>query len=210
MRLLALLIAVPFFAGAAPRLTYTKVFKGAQPEFWRVELNPDGSAVYKESENDEQPVPFSIAPESAAEIFGIVSRLDNGKRALESNLKVANMGQKTILYEDGPERHEVTFNYSLDKDAQALADRFERISETQQYIFALERTVRFDKLGVNKVLLQIESAHDRNRLLGHERMIPLLERVAKNGSYLNMARERAEKLIAAFKATPTSESSSKQ
>ena len=65
--------------------------------------------------------------------------------------------------------------------------------------FNLERTVRFDRLGVNKTLLQIEAAYDRKRLVALERFLPLLDRVAKNDCYLHMARERAAALADAFR-----------
>ena len=51
-------------------------------------------------------------------------------------------------------------------DARLLHDWFERITETQRLQFDLERTAKFDRLGVNKTLLQIESAFDRKRLVG--------------------------------------------
>ena len=119
-------------------------------------------------------------------------------RPLESGLKVANLGMKTLRCEDASGKHEVSFNYTTDENGQAIADFFERMRETQYLLFNLETAVRFDKLGVNKVLLQIETLWDKNQLVGPERFIPMLERVMKNDSYLNMARDRAEKLIIAF------------
>ena len=74
------------------------------------------------------------------------------------------------------------------------------MTETQQLLFDFERTARFDKLGVNNSLLKIEAAWDRKRLVGPSRFLPLLDRVAKNDSYLNMARDRAAALAAAFRA----------
>ncbi len=52
-----------------------------------------------------------------------------------------------------------------DANAQALLDRFERITETEQHFIDLDRTVHFDKLGVNEVLLQMQVSWDRNRLV---------------------------------------------
>ena len=80
-----------------------------------------------------------------------------------------------------------------------LLDRFEKVSETQSLYFDLERTIRFDKLGVQKSLLQIEAALDRKRLIGGERFLPLLDRVAKNETYMHMARERAAALADFFR-----------
>lgn len=182
-----------------PRILYTKSFPGSVPAFVSVELNKSGQAVYKEAPDDEQPVDFKMSPDDVTTIFDLVEKLERFKRPLESNLKVANMGIKTFRFEDGSAKNEVKFNYSLDEDARVLADWFERITETQRLYFDLERTAKFDRLGVNKTLLQIQSALERNRLVGAERLLPLLDRVAKNDSYLHMARERAASLADVFR-----------
>lgn len=186
-------------AESAPKILYTKSFPGSVPAFVSVELSKSGQAVYKEAPDDEAPVDFTVSPEDAGQIFGLAEKLEYFKKPLESNLKVANMGLKTFRFEDGSTKHEVKFNYSLDENARVLQDWFERITETQRLQFDLERTARFDKLGVNKTLLQIEAAYDRNRLVGAERLLPLLDRVAKNESYLHMARERAAALADVFR-----------
>ena len=200
---LAVLLAFALTALCAnesvPRILYTKSFPGSVPAFVSVELHKTGQAIYKEAPDDEQPVDFKMAPEDAEQIFNLVEKLERFKRPLESNLKVANMGLKTFRFEDGSAKNEVKFNYSLDEDARVLTDWFERITETQRLQFDLERTAKFDRLGVNKTLLQIQSAYERNRLVGAERLLPLLDRVAKNDSYLHMARERAASLADAFR-----------
>jgi hypothetical protein len=194
-----LLVTVLFAAESSPRILYTKSFPGSVPAFVSIELHKSGKAVYKEAPDDEQPVDFKMAPEDVNEIFNLVEKLERFKRPLESNLKVANMGLKTFRFEEGAVKHEVKFNYSLDEDARILQDWFERITETQRLQFDLERTAKFDRLGVNKTLLQIESAYDRKRLVGLERLLPLLDRVAKNDAYLHMARERAAALADAIR-----------
>jgi len=176
---------------AEPRIVFTKSFPGSVPPLAIVTLERDGKAVYKESENDDQPLPFELKREEADEIFALAEKLDKFQRQLESGLKVANMGMKTLRWEDGKASHEVKFNYSQDLDARTLVDWFERMSETEQHFIALERVVKFDKLGANKALLQMQAAMDRNRLVGLAQFLPLLDRVIKNESYLHMARERA-------------------
>jgi hypothetical protein len=158
-----------------------------------------GEAVYKEAPDDQDPISFKVSPEDTNEIFNLIEKLDRFKRPLESNLKVANMGMKTFRFEDGATKNEAKFNYSLDPDANLLLDWFERMTETQRLHFDLERTAKFDRLGVNKTLLQIEAAYDRKRLIGVDRFLPLLDRVAKNDSYLHMARERAAALADTFR-----------
>jgi hypothetical protein len=109
------------------------------------------------------------------------------------------MGIKTFRFVDGAAVSEAKFNFSLDLDAQAIANWFERIIESEQHFIHLERTARFDKLGVYKVILSLEASFDRNRLVAHSQYLPLLDRVAKNESYVHMARERAAALAAAFR-----------
>ncbi len=78
-----------------------------------------------------------------------------------------------------------------DLNAQALLDRFERITETEQHFANLDRTAHFEKLGVNEVLLQLQVTWERNRLVAPEQFLPLLDRIAKNESYLHISRELA-------------------
>ncbi|MBC8164241.1 MAG: hypothetical protein H7Y20_00040 [Bryobacteraceae bacterium] len=172
-------------------VVYSKSFPGSVPAFVSVEIHKDGNAVYKEAPDDQEPVAFRVAAEEVGQVFELADKLDKFKRPLESGLKVANMGKKTFLYLDGGDKHEVVFNFSLDENARTLLDWFERVTETQQLFWGLERSVKFDRLGVNKSLLQLETAMDRKRIVSSDRFLPLLDRVAKNDSYLHMARERA-------------------
>jgi hypothetical protein len=200
MRFAALLLTASLYATeSTPKLLYSKSFPGSVPAYVSVELLKSGQAVYKEAPDDENPVDFKVSAEDVTEIFALVDKLDHFKRPLESNLKVANMGMKTFRFEDGTAKNETKFNYSLDEDARLLQDWFERITETQRLFFDLERTAKFDRLGVNKTLLQIEAAYDRKRLVGADRLLPLLDRVAKNDIYLHMARERAAALADAIR-----------
>jgi hypothetical protein len=163
-------------------------------------LTKSGDIVYKEAVDDEQPVKLKIEPAEAAEIFALAEKLEHFSKPLESGLKVAFMGEKTFRWEaDGKEQK---FNYSQDVDAIKLQDWFERITESEMLFFSLERTVKYDKLGVYKALLQLEAAYDRKRLVAWPQYLPLLDRVAKNSSYMNVARERAASLAEVFRNPP--------
>lgn len=192
------LLILSFFVFAAfaanPRVSYIKEFPGSVPAYVAIEVEQDGSAIYREALKDEFPLKLKLEAEEASEIFSLAAKLDHFKRELESGLKVANMGMKTFRWEDGAARHETKFNYSLDADAKVLLDWFERISETEQTYIRLERTIKYEKLGVNQALLGFEMSFDRKRIVGAEQFLPLLDRVAKNEVYLHIARERAARL----------------
>ncbi len=203
MRSLLPLIAAALALQAEPVITYSKYFKGSKPENVIVTLEKNGDAVYKESADDEQPLKFQLAPDQAAQIFALADKLARFTRPLESGLKVANMGVKTFRFEDNGVKNEVKFNYSLDLDAQALLDWFERIVETEQRYIELNNTAHFDKLGVNEALLQLQMVYERKRLIAPQQFLPLLDRVSRNESYLHMARQRAASLAEAFRGGAT-------
>lgn len=192
MKYASLLLLACFSALAQPRIVYSKSFPGSVPPFVLITLDPSGAGVYKEGVDDDQPLKFRIKKEEADQIFALAAKLEHFRRPLESGLPVAKMGQKKFRWEDGAAKpNEVEFNYSQDPDARTLLDWFERMTETEQHFIAVERAVKFDKLGANKAILQMQAALERNRLVALEQFLPLLDRVAKNESYLNMARERA-------------------
>ena len=201
MRVLwGLLAAVAGWAADTPRVIYSKSFPGSRPAFVEVRLEGNGECEYREAPDEDNPLKFRLSEADAGAIFALAAKLDRFTRPLEANLKVANMGIKTFRFEEGATRNEVKFNYSLDPDAHAIADWFERIAETEQHFINLERAARFDKLGVYKAILSLEASHDRKRLVAPEQFLPLLDRVAKNDSYVHMARERAAALAEAFRA----------
>ena len=136
----------------------------------------------------------------SSDLFDLADKLGRFDRPLESPLRVAFMGMKTFRFDGGTEKHEVKFNYSEDVDARALADWFERIIETEQHLINLERAAKYDKLGVNKALLLLQVSFDRKRLVAPQQLLPMLDRIAKNDTYIHMARERAAGMADAIRA----------
>ena len=183
-----------------PRVFFSKSFPGSTPAYVEIAIEHNGNALYKEAADDDQPIKFQIGESNTSEIFALADKLGHFNRPLEAPIKVAFMGMKTFRFEAGPEKQEVKFNYSEDLDAQALLDWFERISETEQHLINLERTVKYDKLGVNEALLLLQISFERKRLVAPQQLLPLLDRVVKNDSYMHMARERASGLAEAIRA----------
>jgi hypothetical protein len=102
------------------------------------------------------------------------------------------MGLKSFRWDDGSaKQNKVEFNYSLDENARLINEWFEKMSESAQHYIALERAVKFDKLGTNKALLQMQAALERKRIIATDQFLPLLDRVIRNSGYLNMDRDRA-------------------
>jgi hypothetical protein len=191
------------------KLIFQKVFPGSTPAWVKIVVERNGQAVYAEAPDDPQPFLFKLSEAETAAMFGLAEKLAWFSRPLESGLPVAKMGDKTLRCEGAGKAQEQKFNYSADLDAQALTDWFERISESERYLMELERAARFDKLGVNKVILQIQAAYEKKRLVAVDQYLKWLDRVTKNESYLNMARERAARLAETFR-NPAPEPGAKQ
>ena len=183
----------------AQKLTIIREFPGSTPPHLMVEIDPSGKGVYKEGADSEWPIKFTLLPTEVKELFDLAARCDYFKRELESGLKVAFMGTKTFRWEQGATKQEVKFNYTQDESGKLLQDWFEKIAESEQHFLRLERSVKYDKLGVNQALLYIATADDKKRIVGLEQFLPLLDRVQKNEAFLHMARERAAQLYDAFK-----------
>src|SRR5712692_5992162 len=154
---LMLAFAVSLFAGD-PRLFYSKSFPGSMPAYVQVTLEKTGEVEYRDAPDDENPLKYKLTAAEVAEVFGLADKLDHFKTPVESGLKVAFMGKKIFRYESAAEKHEVEFNYSEDPSERALWEWFERMTESAQHRIDLDRSAKYDKLGVFKALTLLGSA----------------------------------------------------
>lgn len=200
MKILLLLCSLSLSLLASERIVFTKKFPGSVPAYVSIAVGRDGAVAYKESPDDD-PETFQLEPDVTTVMFQLAGKLDHFKGKLESGLKVANTGEKTLRWENGSDTSEAKFNYSLDTNAQLLADWFERITESETLAVQLRRSLRYDRLGVNDAVLKIQSSWDRKRLVGVSQILPMLDKVAGNEALLHMARERAAALAETLRAS---------
>ncbi|MFL6353998.1 MAG: hypothetical protein ACJ74Z_19400 [Bryobacteraceae bacterium] len=212
MVLFLLLLSVPLSAGA-PKLIFTKSFPGSTPAYCFIRIDRTGALQYKESPADDQPLTAQLNEGDTDALFSMAHKLDYFKSPLESGLKVANTGKKTFRYEnENGSATETSFNYSIDETARQLLERFEQIGATERAYLDLDRAVRYDKLGVNEALAEVESLWLRKQLVTPLQFIPLLNRITAHESYMHLARDRAARLHDAFQSptpSPTPEQRTK-
>ena len=60
--------------------------------------------------------------------------------------------------------------------------------------------MRFDRIGVNQAVLDLAVSYERKRLVAPDQFLPMLDRIAKNDTFVHIARERAASLADAFRA----------
>ncbi|MBZ5578068.1 MAG: hypothetical protein LAP40_16010 [Acidobacteriia bacterium] len=195
-----LLFAATLTAADAPRLFFSKSFPASTPAYEQIDLDRTGAVEYREAPDEDLPVKFQLKETETQEVFGLAEKLGYFKQPLEAPVKVAFMGTKTFRWVDGAKTSEVKFNYTQDTIAQALNDWFERMAESAQREIDLERTVKYDKLGVVQSLLLLQISMDKKRIVGAEQYLPMLDRIIKNSSYMHTAQERASQIVNAIRA----------
>jgi hypothetical protein len=179
-----------------PRLIFSKSFPGSVPAFYRITVPQNGAAKYETAPEDPNPRTFPVSAGFTKRAFELADKLNHFRgESLETKKKIASMGMKTVIYENGAERGEASFNYSENTDAMALAEMFEKVSNTRQYMMTLERLLRYDKLGIMKQLLQTETALDHHDLLEAAQLKPVLEEISGSRGLMNIAQQRARIIL---------------
>ncbi len=203
LQLLCLLAGAWLHAAAAranpdrATVTYRRVFKSSSPEFIEVKISDQGKATFdiRQLDQDADPQPFEVGPPVQKRIFDLAVELNHFAISnLDIQKKIANLGQKTFRYENGAEVHETSFNYTLNSSATQLMQIFEGLAKQQQDLVLLQRQAKFDRLGVNDALMQFESDMDHRLLPEPERLLPVLDQIAADSHFVEIARSRARAL----------------
>lgn len=189
----------------AATITYRRVFKNSSPEFIEIKVGEDGKSTFdiRRLDDDADPQPFEVGPPVQKRIFELAAELNHFTGAsLDIQKKIANLGQKTLRYENGAEAHETSFNYTLNPSATQLMQIFEGLAKQQQDLVLLERQAKFDRLGVNDALMQFESDMDHRLLPEPERLLGILDQIAGDSHFVEVARSRARALAERIRNSP--------
>jgi hypothetical protein len=180
------------------RLTYTRVLKGSVPEYIGVTVNSDGTGSYdgRQLSDPPSPQPFKLSAATTQRIFALAAELHDFQSVdLESHKKVANLGRKTFTYEKDGQKFSAEFNYTVRREAQDLADLFEKIASVEEHIQTLEFSMKYDHLGLPAELLRIQIDLDNKALAEPELMVPTLEEIARDPRFLHLAQVRAQAIL---------------
>ena len=182
-----------------PRLTYTRVLKGSEPEYIAITVGRDGDATYDGRKIDDPPRPrdFRISPATVEKLFALAAQLNNFQNVdLESHKNVANLGEKTFTYQSGGQTYSAKFNYSLLRQARDLADLFEKISTVEEHLEILQYAIKYDHLSLPNELLRIQIALRNDAIVEPELLVPILKEIEGNPRFLHLAKVRAQNILA--------------
>ena len=191
--------AMPAVAATAGSVfTYRRVFKSSVPEFIEIKI-PESSAnasyEIRQLDEDAGSTPFEVGVGLRAKIFDLAGQLKHFKGLdLDVHRKIANLGEKTFRWEAPGESYEVKFNYTLNTQATHLLQICEGLARQQELLDLLKRRMKYDRLGVNDALLQFESDMSKGVLPEPQRALPLLDQIAGDSRFVEIARQRARAL----------------
>jgi hypothetical protein len=182
---------------------------GLSPSHWTLALHPDGSGRFHSERGSDATAPvrtmetpnldreIQLSPAYAAHVFLSAHRHKLFAVDCDSHSKMAFQGWKTLSY-SGPEgQGACNFNYSKDKEIQALGESLLAVAQTILEGARLEMLLEHDRLGLDKETeFLVEAAGDgRAEQLGVIREI--LERLAADETVMDRVRKRARQLLAA-------------
>ena len=197
--LLPVFLLAPWIPAAPvpPTISYRRVFRGSSPEFIEIKITEPGNATYdiRQLEQDAEPQSFEVGASVRQKIIELTRELKNFDiTGLDLQKRIANLGEKTFRYEQGSETHETTFNYTLNTSANQLMQIFEGLARQQGDLTLLVRSVKYDRLGVNDALRQFQSDMDHRLLPEPERLLAVLDQIAADSHFVEIARTRARAL----------------
>ena len=196
---LGLALCAPSLRAAEPAtISFRKIFKSSNPEFVEIKVRENGAATYdiRALSDDPDPQPFEVGAALVTRIFQLSGKLHNFRGLdLDTKRRIANLGEKTFRYERGSETSEVKFNYTINSTANQLLQIFEGLARQQDHLRTLTHRMKYDRLGVNAALLNFETDLSHKILPEPERLLPVLEQIAADGRFVDIARQRARALV---------------
>ncbi|MGA8731587.1 MAG: hypothetical protein WB608_22705 [Terracidiphilus sp.] len=210
--LLVVLSAAVFFlpidAEPGPVLQVDFSNPGLTPSNWTLVLHPDGSGHFHADRGSapdaavESMGPIAIdqdvqlSQEFADHVFETVHHHKNLKEDCESHMKVAFQGWKKISY-TGPDGQGICqFNYSKDKDIQALGDSLVSVASTLIEGARLQLLLQHDPLGLDKEMQFLAEGSGDGRLQQVCAIRGILERLEDDPAVMERVRKRARMLLA--------------
>jgi hypothetical protein len=145
---------------------------------------------------------FVMTDANRQKIFELAAKLDYFEGNLEAKQKnIAKTGQKTLAYHGRapasgqPIAHSSTYNFSTNSDVQELTRLFQAIASTLDYGRKLEFQSRFDKLGMDARLRDLQDMQASHYIEELQAIGPILQKIADDPNMMHINRVTAKQLL---------------
>jgi len=189
-----------------PTVTFTFDWPSIEPHRYIISVDSSGDAAYQSwmaqptaqqsIAGEPYMLKFTVSAATRDRIFALVPQLHyfNGDFEYRKH-RIAFTGDKTLAYADPDKRYETRYNWSENPDISELTALFQGISTTIESGRRLTRLRRFDRLGLDEELKNLESAAAGRRATELQIIAPILEQVAEDPDVMNIARQRARRIL---------------
>lgn len=188
-------------APAVPTVTFTFDWEVLHPPHYSIAVDSTGRGAYT-AVDDQTPsgepyiVKFTVTRPVRERIFADAEALNYFQGQFDfTRHRIAFTGHKTLSYADPKRRFQTVFNWSENTKLMALTDLFAAIANTFIGGRKLEYEHRFDRLGLNETLKAMEDQAKRHGLAEVHAIEPILREIADDPAVMNIARQRAERLL---------------
>jgi len=157
-----------------------------------------GKFQFKERNSESIVIDLELRPATVDMLLNLFVQADflNESKDFVSPRKVADMGMKTIRFEMGSRKREVSFNYTEDRGVQRVVNFFENLWLQEKALFQIDVALKYDRLGIPKMLDDLQKNMKANRIVAPERFTAVLDKIYQDESVINYARVEARKLLA--------------
>jgi hypothetical protein len=189
---------------AAGSITFDRAWEAYTPQQITITVSADGHAKYVShsaakppDEADDYQTEFTVSLSCRDKLFSNAREANyfDGDFTFKKHA-VAGTGKKILAYADPARHFKTAYDYSENKAIMEITNIFQGISNTLEYGRKLQFKHRFDKLGLEDELKGMESAAEGHNLAQLQLIAPTLESILEDASVLNIARQRAKRLLA--------------
>lgn len=138
--------------------------------------------------------PIVVESATVKKMFAAVP-LVKSNRCDAHNKNVAQTGVKTLRYTSDASAYECTYNYALDDRVNNATALFEAVAETLQYGDRLASKLRFDRLGLDAEIDNLQNALNEGRALGVVNIAPVLQAIEGDERVMERVRRKATHLL---------------
>ncbi len=190
-------------SAAGATITFDRFWNNFTPQSVTMTVSANGAAKYSSrnpektgDDVDDFQTDFTVSPASRDKLFRYAKEANyfDGDFTFKKHV-VASTGKKTLSYSDPARHFSTSYDYSENKAIQEITNIFAGISNTIEHGRKLKFLRRFDKLGLEEELKAMENAAEGHNLAELQIIQPTLESIAEDSTILNIARQRAKKLL---------------
>ena len=139
---------------------------------------------------------FTMSEANRSKIFDLAKQLNYFQGDFDSHLKrIAQTGSKTLEYKSASAHGSATYNWSQNADVQELTRLFLAIANTLDYGRKLTFQYRFDKLGMDTRLKELEDLRANHYAEELNAIAPVLRKIADDPNMMHISRQTAQQLL---------------